>query len=389
MKSLAFVLMFTGALIGASVVSAQGPTRAQVEKIMGLRSEGDLVRGQMDAVGFVVTADQAEDVLTHAIKAESAALVRDRARLHLAPGEGVPAVVCPHDDHLYAARVYVHATQLIRAPRVIMIGVFHKARLWNLSDRLVFDRFEAWHGPWGPVRVDPLRHELLAGMPAEDVVVSDTMHCREHSLEAIVPFLEYGNRNVRIVPILVPYMGWNRMAQLADHLSSVLAKTMKKHHWQFGKDVAIVISTDLVHYGPDFDYAPFGTDLTAYEQAVAQDHRLIRDHLEGPLSAHRLHTLLDQLVDPADPHVYTIPWCGRFSVPFGLEMFRQTARKLHLADPTGTLLRYGTSLSEPELPVSKQTREEGLGYTAPSNFHHWVGYGAIAYVIPSKGAGGR
>ncbi len=388
MKNIAAVLIFAGVMVGASIASAGPPTRAQVEKIMGLRSEGDLVRGQMDAVGFVVTADQAEDVLTHAIEAESNALANDRARLHLTPGEGVAAVVCPHDDHLYAARVYVHATQLIRAPRVIMIGVFHKARLWNLSDRLVFDRFEAWHGPWGPVRVDPLRQELLARMPARDVIVSDTMQCREHSLEAIVPFLEYGNRNVRIVPILVPYMGWNRLAQLADHFSSALAVIMKHHHWIFGKDVAVVISTDLVHYGPDFQYAPFGTDMKAYAQATAQDHHLIHDDLEGPLSASRLHTLLDTLVDPANPHVYKIPWCGRFSVPFGLEMFRETTEKLGVPDPSGTLLRYGTSLSEPELPVSEQTRKEGLGYTAPSNFSHWVGYGAIAYVIPRK-AGGR
>ena len=37
--------------------------------------------------------------------------------------------------------------------------------------------------------------------------------------------------------------------------------------------------------------------------------------------------------------------------------------------------------SEPELPVSTETRENGLGYTAPSNFHHWVGYAAIGYQL--------
>jgi len=381
MKSFAVLLVMAGFALGATVASAGGPGRAEVEKIMGLRSEGDIVRGQMDAVGFVVTADQAEDVLTKALAAEKDGLAADRERLHLAPGQGVAAVVCPHDDHLYAARVYVHATQLVRAPRVVMIGVFHKARLWNLSDRLVFDRFEAWHGPWGPVRVDEgLRREILDRMPAGDVVVSDAMHCREHSLEAIVPFLEYTDREVRIVPILVPYMGWDRMAELADHLSAALARAMKRHHWRLGKDVAVVISTDLTHYGPDFDYAPFGTDVSAYEQGVARDRKLIRDHLEGPLRPERLRSLLYQLVDEKDVHRYLIPWCGRFSVPFGLETVRRTAERLRLPDPTGHLLRYGTSLSEAELPVSESTRREGLGYTAPSNLHHWVGYGAVAYV---------
>ena len=32
----------------------QGPTRAEVEKMMGLRSEGDRVRGQMDTVGYLL-----------------------------------------------------------------------------------------------------------------------------------------------------------------------------------------------------------------------------------------------------------------------------------------------------------------------------------------------
>ena len=380
-------IVVAGLLLASAAGAAAAqtpPTRTEVERMMGLRSEGDLVRGQLDTTGFVVTAQQAEDVLTQALGVEKAALETDRATLHLAREEGVPAVVCPHDDHLYAARVYVHSTQLVHAPRVLMIGVFHKASLWNLSNRLVFDSFEAWHGPWGPVRVDTLRNELLAAMPAGDVVVDNTMQCREHSLEAIVPFLEYEDRDVTIVPILVPYMGWNRLGELADHLSTALAKIMKRNKWRLGRDVAVVISTDLVHYGPDFEHAPFGTDVAAYEQAVARDRRLIHDHLEGPLESRRLDSLFEALVDPADPHVYRIPWCGRFSVPFGLELLRRTAERLGLPTPIGHLLRYGTSISEPELPVSKATREAGLGYTAPSNLYHWVGYGAVAYTLPEK-----
>lgn len=358
-----------------------GPTRAQVEAQMGLRSEGDLVRGQMDAVGFVVTASQADDVVGRALADEKQAMEVDRE--HLA-GRRVVGVVCPHDDHLYAGRVYVHATELVDALRVVMIGVFHQAKLWGLSDVLVFDRFTAWHGPWGPVMVDPMRRELLAAMPAGDVVVNDTMHCREHSLEAIVPFLQHHRRDVRIVPILVPYMGWDRMEKLAGDLSGALAGVMRRHGWRLGRDVVIVISTDLVHYGPDFHHDPFGTEEAGYRRAVDRDRALIHDYLEGPLEASRLRSLLHRLTDEKDVHHYLIPWCGRFSVPFGLELLRRTAGELGGSAPSGTLLRYGTSVSEAELEVSEATREAGLGYTAPSNFHHWVGYGAVAYTVPRK-----
>jgi hypothetical protein len=76
---------------------------------------------------------------------------------------------------------------------------------------------------------------------------------------------------------------------------------------------------------------------------------------------------------------YRIPWCGRFSIPFGLELLRKTARNTGLPVPRGTVYRYATSLSEPELPVEIETRRGGLGYTAPSNLHHWVGYAAVGY----------
>lgn len=90
-------------LVAAVVVAAAGvdcavpagaaslPTRAEVEAGMGLRSEGDLVRGQLDAVGFPVTAAQAEDVVTAALRLEGI----DGG----SPREPLVGGICPHDDH--------------------------------------------------------------------------------------------------------------------------------------------------------------------------------------------------------------------------------------------------------------------------------------------------
>lgn len=209
---------------------------------MGLRSEGDVVRGQRDVTGFVVTADQAEDVISTAIRLEQDAIGERDQRLGLSPEHGFIGGVCPHDDHLYAARAYVHLTERITAPRVVLIGVFHAARLWNLENVLVFDDFENWHGPWGPVTVDPLREKILSGLGESSFVIDNAMHCREHSLAA----------------------------------------------------------------------------------------------------------------------------------------------KTGLDNPEGHFLRYATSLSEPQLPVSQKTLDSGLGTTAPSNLHHWVGYATVGFTSDVK-----
>ena len=359
----------------------QGPTRSEVEKMMGLRSQGDRVRGQMDTVGFVVEEEPAEDVISTAIDLERESLIAQDRRLGMTAAEGFVGGICPHDDHLYASRVYVHLTERISAPRIILIGVFHRAKSWGLRDRIVFDAFDAWHGPWGEIAVDPMRDVLIGALPSTSYVVDNTMHCREHSLEAVVPFLQRGHPKRTILPILVPHMGWDRMQKLADELASALGTVMQLNEWQLGKDVAVVVSSDAVHYGPDFDHAPFGTDAKAYEKATARERSLALDYLVGGLDPSKLREFSSTLVDPVTLD-YRLPWCGRFSIPFGLELLRQLSISTAGNVPNGTLLRYGTSLSEPELPVSSQTRSSGLGYTAPSNFHHWVGYAAVGYVLP-------
>lgn len=359
--------------------AAEPPARAEIQAQMGLASEGDLVRGQLDTVGFAVTRDQAEDVHRAALAAAAGFLAAQDARLGMTAEDGFVAAVVPHDDHLYAAEVAVRATERIAARRVILVGVFHRARDWDLADRLVFDSFEAWHGPWGPVRVDPLREELVAALPADAVVVSNAMHEREHSLEGLTPLLQARQRELTIVPVLVPYMGWERMSELAERLSAALAASIETHDWKLGADLAVVISSDAVHYGPDFDHAPFGTDAAAYRRAVDRDRMLAERFLAGALRADAARGLLETLVDPADGRTYRIPWCGRFSIPFGMELVRRTAERLGRRAPVGTVLATGTSLTGPQLAVSDATLAAGLGTTAPANLHHWVGYVAAGW----------
>jgi hypothetical protein len=77
-------------------------------------------------------------------------------------------------------------------------------------------------------------------------------------------------------------------------------------------------------------------------------------------------------VDSADVTRYTLTWCGRFSVPFGLNVARRVSETLDGRPLAGSLLDYGTSLSEVSLDLDAVP---GLGVTAPNNLHHWVGEG--------------
>ena len=226
----------------------------------------------------------------------------------------------------------------------------------------------------------PIRDALIERLPADDIIVDNDMHAVEHSIEAIVPWLQAFQRDVEIVPILVPYMGWDTMDRLAGEVSTAIAAIMKEKGYELGRDVAIIASADAIHYGDagwgGSVYADFGTTPDGYARAVARDRQLAETTLAGPIRRDALRDFLYTCVDSTDVMHYKLTWCGRFSVPFGLDVAARVSEALVGRTLTGTLLDYGTSVEEVSLDLDAIP---GLGMTAPNNLHHWVGYMSISY----------
>lgn len=376
----AFLLITLAAIVWGGI--CQPASGQSVEKLLaevGIKPQG-CQRGQCDIIGFASTAEQMDAVFRQSVQlAELERKLLDE-RCGWNSETSFIAAVCPHDDYYYAGRLYALSLSRIQARCVILFGVFHKAKAFDCRDKLIFDSYRTWHGPYGPVEVSPLREEILHRLPADDYIVSNDMQMVEHSTEAIVPFLQAFNRDAQIVSILVPFMDWVTLDRLADNLSQVLADICREKGWRLGRDLSLVFSADAVHYGDSGwgggDYADFGTDVTGYQKAVKRDVELAENHLCGPLDREKLRAFMHSCVDSEDVRKYLITWCGRFSIPLGLNTASRLTETLENRSLAGTLLDYGTSVSEASLDV------EGLGslgQTAPNNFHHWVGYPAIGY----------
>ena len=183
---------------------------------------------------------------------------------------------------------------------------------------------------------------------------------------------------MQIIPILVPFMPLDRMKTLASQLADAIDVIAKEQQWTWGKDFAIVISSDAVHYGDEDwggkNYAPFGTGDQGYTKAVAKENDLISTCLAGPLTAAKIDSFSFATVDRKNYKDYLWTWCGRYSVPFGLFTSYYLAKKLQL-NLQGIEIGYSTSLEKEPLKVN----DLRMGVTAPANKRHWVGYPAIGY----------
>lgn len=355
-------------------VPTQRPTIEEVRKTMGIPSQGD-VRGQQDVVGFASKPEQMARVW------ERSALPPAPEALGPRPAPGVAGLICPHDDYLYAGRVYRQLIPLVKARTIVLVGVFHKYRRFGARNALVFDPYRAWRAPDGVIKVSSLREDLLKRIPAADVIQDAAMQDSEHSVEAIAYWLKHQDPKVEIVPILLPSASFERLQELASHLGKALSESMQARGWVLGRDLAIVISSDGIHYGADFNYTPHGSGgVTAYVEATEQDRRVLTGPLAGPVSSVKARGFYTTVVNPQDPDQYRMPWCGRFSIPFGLLLLDETARNLGLPAPIGYPVAFGTSISFPQIAV----RDLGMGATAEADLYHFVSYPGVAYSLAGQ-----
>jgi AmmeMemoRadiSam system protein B len=335
------------------------------------------VRTVVDTVGFPHTAAQTDSVMNRISRLQGDVLEKLYTGFRLDSSTAWKTVICPHDDYAYAGYLYPLALRHIRAGTVLMFGVAHKAKQFGIEDRLVFGTYDAWKGPYGNVPVSDLRDAMFDHLPAESWVVSDSLMAAEHSLEAMIPILQYFNPRVRIVPVLVPAMQFERMQDIASMFAFGLAHEMEQRGWTWGRDLAILISSDAVHYG-DRDWggknlARYGADDFGYARAVEHETKLV-GLLAGRPDDEKIEALYDSLVQKDDFRQYRWTWCGRYSVPFGMLTAEYLQDPLQ-EDEFGRVLAYGTSIGQSHIPVA----DLGMGTTAPATIRHWVGYAVVAY----------
>lgn len=298
-----------------------------------------------------------------------------------APGmDGVAVAISPHDDYLYAGRVYYPLFSNLRAREAVIFGVTHGTVRKEIGDPqgvLILDEFPAWAGLGGPVAISPLREKIRQGLPEGAFLVSNRAHALEHSIEALLPWLQHFNPGIRITPVMVTAMPFARMEELAGRLAAVVAAYLQENRLRLGQDVVLLISADANHYGRDFDNVPYGEDEAAHARGIAEDRRIAGELADGALTREKVRRLAKELWGASHLDTGGSYWCGKYDIPFGLLAALETARLLGNGVLGGKLLRYADTYSQGVLPL----RQPGFGITAPFSPKHWVGFFSARFAL--------
>ncbi len=336
------------------------------------------VRRMVDTIGFPNTAEKLDRFMNYIEGNENDLVKKTLDDAGMNETLRWKTVICPHDDYTYVGYLYPSILRNIHAKTVIIIGVCHKARQYNLENKLIFDSYTQWKTPYGSAPVSEMRDKIIKQLDKNIYEVNDEVQSEEHSVEAVVPVLQYYNKDVEIISILVPYASYGVMNDIAKSLSLAIQETALRSKLEWGKDFALVISSDAVHYGDEDwggkNYADYGVDSAGYCKAVNHEHEIMSSCLEGKILPEKIRKFTSYTVSDDDFKEYKWTWCGRYSVPFGL-LTTYYLQELYGDNLKGAIVKYVTSIDHPQVPVS----ETRMGVTAPANNRHWVGYAAIGY----------
>jgi MEMO1 family protein len=293
------------------------------------------------------------------------------------------AAISVHDDYLYAGKVYYPLFKNIKTKEVVIFGVTHgtvKKEMSALSNVLILDEYDKWRGPYKDVEISPLREIIKSKLRKGDFMVSNKAQSIEHSIEAMIPFLQYYNRNIKITPIMVTQMPFEKMEEISSRLNDIISEYIRSNRLVIGKDIFFLISNDANHYGEDFNNSPYGMDESAHKTATENDQRIINGNLVGEINTARIKKLTGEIW-PDSTNKKPVPiWCGRYPITFGLLTLTKILKGFELGVPNGKLFKYSDTFTEKVLPV----KNTSMGLTAVFSYRHWCGWFTAGFYSETK-----
>jgi len=155
-----------------------------------------------------------------------------------APKEEVIGLLVPHAGYPYSGPVTGATISRIKfKDTFIIMGPSHT----GLGKPFSIMTGGTWKTPLGEVEIDSeLAGQIAAG--SSYLQADHLAHQQEHCIEVQLPFLQYFQPDVRIVPIVLSLAG----ADTYREIGAELARTLK----ETGQEAVIMASGDMTHYEP-------------------------------------------------------------------------------------------------------------------------------------------
>lgn len=186
--------------------------------------------------------------------------------------EACKAIICPHAGYIFSGktagltygRAEIPDTAIILGPNHTGFGPDY-----SISDA------DQWETPLGKT---PLDKKLIRSLKEKCALLIEesSAHAGEHSIEVQLPFLQFINSNIKIVPFC---LGGHPHNHAWGKIGKAIAEAVCEH----SQKVILIASSDLTHYESEQNAKE--KDLKAIESIIEMNEQLlVRKVIEEDIS---------------------------------------------------------------------------------------------------------
>ena len=157
------------------------------------------------------------------------------------------------------------AASLGDAQSVDVVVIFGAVHTPLPIDAAALDSHDRWLVPGGDTAVSEALRRKLTESSGALFGVDDRFHEREHAVEVELPLVQQVWPGAAVLPVEVPPI---------DSAIEIGARTAREVQ-VVGLRAVFLASSDLTHYGPNYQFTPAGVGIAALQWAKENDRRLL------------------------------------------------------------------------------------------------------------------
>ena len=161
---------------------------------------------------------------------------------------GIHALILPHAGYMYSGQVAAYGIKQLtgeKYSRVVVLGPTHR---FYLENQVSVPEVTHYATPLGEIALD---RKCIAKLKKSSCFVTKAeTHINEHSVQIQLPLLQAVLGDFLLVPVVVGQLDYSTAKEIANVLLSAI-----------DTDTLVVVSSDFCHYGSNFNYLPFTTNI--------------------------------------------------------------------------------------------------------------------------------
>ncbi|HOW35993.1 MAG TPA: AmmeMemoRadiSam system protein B [Candidatus Omnitrophota bacterium] len=150
----------------------------------------------------------------------------------------VKGIILPHAGYVYSGMVAAQTVSYSELKDTfVILGPNHT----GLGEAFSVMSAGLWHMPMGDVEIN---EDLAQAMlESSSYLKKDTLaHHSEHSIEVLIPLLQYFNQSIKMVPIVISHADISAYKEIAGDIYQAIMKL------GLTDQVTLVASSDMTHY---------------------------------------------------------------------------------------------------------------------------------------------